>query len=205
MPLSGSNGAIGANGIQSNAVTTAKIADDAVTYAKIQDVTATDKVLGRSTSGAGVVEEIACTAPGRAVLANGVEWTTYTPTVTLVGGAGNTVPEYGVNMGRYYRVGNVVFVDIRLGTDGGAEGAGTGRINIALPVAAAANNNSAETLGGGYVQNSTNNWIAYVSIAGSASTLQLAHATSATAIAVTTGADQNNATRTIRLHFWYEV
>jgi hypothetical protein len=34
------------------------IADDAVTYAKMQDVSATDRVLGRDSSGAGVVEEI---------------------------------------------------------------------------------------------------------------------------------------------------
>lgn len=39
-----------------------------VTYAKIQNVSATDKLLGRSTAGAGVVEEIACTAAGRALL-----------------------------------------------------------------------------------------------------------------------------------------
>ena len=35
------------------------ISDDAVTYAKIQNVTATDRVLGRDTAGAGVIEEIA--------------------------------------------------------------------------------------------------------------------------------------------------
>ena len=46
----------------------ANIVNDAVTYAKIQDVTATDIILGRSTAGAGVVEEIACTAAGRALL-----------------------------------------------------------------------------------------------------------------------------------------
>lgn len=40
----------------------------AVTYAKIQNVSATDKILGRSTAGAGSVEEIACTAAGRALL-----------------------------------------------------------------------------------------------------------------------------------------
>lgn len=49
----------------SNATT---IAADAVTYAKMQDVSATDKVLGRETAGAGAVEEIACTAAGRALL-----------------------------------------------------------------------------------------------------------------------------------------
>lgn len=41
---------------------------DAVTYAKIQDVSATDRLLGRSTAGAGIVEEITCTAAGRAIL-----------------------------------------------------------------------------------------------------------------------------------------
>lgn len=47
---------------------TAGIVNGAVTYAKIQDVSATDKLLGRSSSGAGDVEEIACTAAGRALL-----------------------------------------------------------------------------------------------------------------------------------------
>jgi hypothetical protein len=50
------------------AIATDYIADDAVTYAKIQDVSATDKILGRSTAGAGVIEEIACTSAGRALL-----------------------------------------------------------------------------------------------------------------------------------------
>ena len=44
------------------------IDNSAVSYAKIQDVSATDKLLGRSTAGAGVVEEITCTAAGRAIL-----------------------------------------------------------------------------------------------------------------------------------------
>lgn len=44
------------------------IATDAVTYAKMQNVSATDKILGRSTAGAGDVEEIPCTAAGRALL-----------------------------------------------------------------------------------------------------------------------------------------
>lgn len=44
------------------------IDNDAVTYAKIQNVSATDKILGRSSVGAGDIEEIACTAAGRALL-----------------------------------------------------------------------------------------------------------------------------------------
>lgn len=46
----------------------ARIADGSLTYAKIQNVSATDKLLGRSTAGAGVVEEIVCTAAGRALI-----------------------------------------------------------------------------------------------------------------------------------------
>lgn len=44
------------------------IDNDAVTYAKMQNVSATDRLLGRATSGAGDVEEITCTAAGRALL-----------------------------------------------------------------------------------------------------------------------------------------
>lgn len=44
------------------------IDNDAVTYAKIQNVSATDKILGRSSAGAGDIEEISCTAAGRALL-----------------------------------------------------------------------------------------------------------------------------------------
>src|SRR5574341_2134873 len=49
-------------------IATANIDNDAVTYAKMQNVSATDKLLGRSTAGAGDVEEIACTSAGRALL-----------------------------------------------------------------------------------------------------------------------------------------
>jgi hypothetical protein len=51
-----------------NTVSTAKIADDAVTYAKIQNVSATDRLLGRSSAGAGDVEEITCTSFGRSLI-----------------------------------------------------------------------------------------------------------------------------------------
>lgn len=46
------------------------IDNGAVTYAKMQNVSATDRLLGRSTAGAGAVEEIPCTALGRSVLAS---------------------------------------------------------------------------------------------------------------------------------------
>jgi len=40
----------------------------AVTYAKLQDVSASDRVLGRVSAGAGSVEEITCTSVGRAII-----------------------------------------------------------------------------------------------------------------------------------------
>ena len=51
--------AVTASELADNAVDTDAILDDAVTYGKIQNVTATDRVLGRDSSGAGVIEEIA--------------------------------------------------------------------------------------------------------------------------------------------------
>ena len=44
------------------------IGSSKVTYAKMQNVSATDKLLGRQTSGAGVVEEISCTSAGRSLI-----------------------------------------------------------------------------------------------------------------------------------------
>ena len=44
------------------------IDNDVVTYAKMQNVSATDKLLGRVTAGAGDVEEITLTAAGRALI-----------------------------------------------------------------------------------------------------------------------------------------
>ena len=49
-------------------IETAELADDSVTYAKLQNVSATDRILGRSTAGAGDAEEITCTSTGRALI-----------------------------------------------------------------------------------------------------------------------------------------
>lgn len=48
---------------------TFQVKNSGITYAKIQNVSATDKVLGRSTAGAGVIEEITLTAFARSLIA----------------------------------------------------------------------------------------------------------------------------------------
>lgn len=60
IPLFGLGGTPGAGSIG-----TTELADDAVTYAKLQNVSGTDKILGRVSSGAGNVEEIPFTAAAR--------------------------------------------------------------------------------------------------------------------------------------------
>lgn len=61
-------GAVDNTAIGNLAVNTAELAASAVTYEKLQNVTATGKLLGRATAGAGIVEEITCTSAGRALL-----------------------------------------------------------------------------------------------------------------------------------------
>ncbi len=54
--------------LNTSALETGDIQSSAVTYEKIQNVSATDKILGRSSAGAGVVQEITCTQAGRDLL-----------------------------------------------------------------------------------------------------------------------------------------
>ena len=56
--FTGSGNVTGTSTIQTDAIETAMIEDDAVTYAKIQNVSTTDRILGRDSAGAGVIEEI---------------------------------------------------------------------------------------------------------------------------------------------------
>ncbi len=54
--------------LKDSSIALSAIPDTTLTYAKLQNVSATDKVLGRASAGAGVVEEIACTSAGRALI-----------------------------------------------------------------------------------------------------------------------------------------
>jgi hypothetical protein len=63
------DGAVLADKIGTGAVITAKLGAGAVTYDRIQNVSATDRLLGRSSAGAGPVEEVPLTAAGRSLIA----------------------------------------------------------------------------------------------------------------------------------------
>ena len=84
-----SNGTIAEAEIANNAVTTNKIADDAVTFSKIQNVSATDRILGRDSSGAGVIEEI--TPANLRTMINVADGATNSPTITINNNADNRV------------------------------------------------------------------------------------------------------------------
>ena len=137
-------------------------------------------------------------------LANYVAATTFTPTVTLVGGAGNTVPVYSTNTGRYTRIGDRVFVDIYLTGDGGAEGAGTGTLTLAIPIAIGASVPAGYIIGGRGI-NSTASYPLLLTLVGGASVITLGYFDTIASIAAFTGDLQNNATRSIRLQFNYEA
>jgi len=132
-------------------------------------------------------------------------WQTFTPTVTLVGGAGNTVPVYTTNSGRYINYGKVVHVAVLLTGDGGAEGAGTGVFNVALPATAGSSVAGDRTGVVGFYTNGTTFGVLIGIITASATTISLERFSAATTKVSLTGANQNNTTRKINLRFFYEI
>lgn len=133
-------------------------------------------------------------------------WVTFVPTVTLVGGAGNTIPEYTTNSGRYAQCDEIVFVNVSLIGDGGNEGAGTGIINIALPVTAGANKIDGNLeFTAGTCANGSGPEILTGSISQLADTIALQRQSAIRNIPNFKGENQSDTTRKIRLHFWYEV
>lgn len=140
----------------------------------------------------------------QALSSGGSAWTTFSPTVTLTGGAGNTVPVYSTNTGRYARIGSTIFVEVYLTGDGGNEGAGTGLFNVALPTAANASNPT-QKFPCGYALNNTAEYEIWGQIVGGASVITLQYFNAINTTVNFTGDDQNNATRTVRLKFFYEA
>ena len=75
--------------VADDAISTSKIQDDAVTFAKIQNVSATNRILGRDSSGAGVIEEIAPSAVRAMLSAFMTTGDTLTGDTTIASGVTN--------------------------------------------------------------------------------------------------------------------
>lgn len=72
--------------IANNKITTSKVVDSNITYSKIQNITS-GKILGRTSDGTGIVEEIATTGTGSVVLSNAP---TFSGAITLPEGSSAT-------------------------------------------------------------------------------------------------------------------
>jgi hypothetical protein len=129
---------------------------------------------------------------------------TFTPTVTLVGGSGNTVPVYSTNIGRYVKIGKICWVEIRLDGDGGDEGAGTGQIYIQLPFTRFASGASNRIVSG-FLENGTASYIPLVVVETATNTIAIRYYNTIASQTSFTGAHQNNTIRSMMFTFTYEV
>lgn len=129
---------------------------------------------------------------------------THTPVVTLVGGAGNVVPDYATVSGRYLRVGNHNIYHVRLNnSSGGTAGAGSGEINISLPIAVSAS--QATLYQSAFLKNGSNSYIGLIEIPPGASTVTLFYYPTISTLSSFTGVLQDNASRQIDFTIVYEV
>jgi hypothetical protein len=115
-------------------------------------------------------------------------------TVTLVGGAGNTVPQYSSVDCHYTKVGREVTEVVNLLGDGGNEGAGTGQVNIGIPFAGATiTNGQCQTVA--VVQNGAAFYNTQVCVDSGGTTARLYKHDSITTYSNVTGNDQNSTSR----------
>jgi hypothetical protein len=129
-------------------------------------------------------------------------WQNFTPTITLVGGSGNTVPTFATFLARYQRIGNTCFVSLNFSNaSGGTAGAGTGVFNVALPIVSSAN---AFVIGDALYGSSGSTYASAVSLGNSASTLN-ASAISGTTLVQLTGQSFATGSRQFLASFFYEV
>jgi hypothetical protein len=131
-------------------------------------------------------------------------WVTYTPQIMVAGGG--TAPTYTSVAGSFLVQQGVVFCDVDLSnTAGGTAGAGAGQLSISLPILPAAwVPPDMISLGGYSLNNATYGRIMGTLTAGSV-WMGISRWSSSTALVILAGTDQNNATRTIRAHFWYQT
>ena len=91
-----------------------------------------------------------------------------------------------------------------LNGDGGAEGAGSGQINLALPIAVSSNA-LILTVNAGVGRDGVSDRIIYADIVPGATTIAISYVNTTSLISSLKGSDQANTTRAIRIEFWYEI
>lgn len=118
----GTQNTVGTGDYDAGSIVTADVADDAVTYAKMQNVSATDRLLGRDTAGAGIVEELTPSAV-KAMLgistfkSSGITLSTGNQTYTQAHGLSSTPDQAGgfiqcTSTDAGYSVGDRVYLPI---------------------------------------------------------------------------------------------
>jgi hypothetical protein len=132
-------------------------------------------------------------ATNNAINTTGGALQTYTPVITLVGGAGNTVPQYTTLTGMYVTTGKITTVWINATGDGGNEGAGTGIMSVSLPLQATATAMQAAPIG--YAFNNVTDSIIFGQVLSNATVVTLQKMATTISLVNFTGADQNNANR----------
>lgn len=199
--------------ITSPAVNADISASAAIAYSKLAALTASRALVS---DGSGVVS-VATTTATEIGYVNGVtsaiqtqlnnkltttSVTTFSPTVTLAGAG--MVPVYSTNAGRYMQVGSLVYVDVYLDGDDGAEGSGSTQLRVALPVTASASNNTGIFPAGSSINGGTPVMVGG-QIVGSGTYVSLYLGDTSSEYVAMEGQDQNSTTRSIRLKFWYEA
>lgn len=155
----------------------------------------------------GTLSVILITLQGITLQSNGTNWIinvsclpylqgSWTPIVTLVGGAANVVPVYSTNSGTYTRIGRLCFFNLLLSGDGGADGAGTGQVNISLPFTSSSAQLSVRAVSGTAV-NGANEVLLSILYAPSSGTISLFQG--ASDLIAFPGSLQGNASRSISL------
>ncbi len=133
------------------------------------------------------------------------EENTYVPAISSGGG---TLPVFQTISGRYTRIGRLVFVDALFSGDGGNEGSGANALSISLPItssgAISTDNNSIPIPCGSALNNASKFMISIRKLP-STSTFQLFVSSDVVALTALTNANFDNATREMKISFWYEA
>lgn len=124
----------------------------------------------------------------------------YTPVVTVTGAG--TAPTYIVNLGTFTKIGRVVFFQISLSGNGGTAGAGGGAVTISIPYLTSASQNVIIATAGQSV-NGAQEHLLYAQMNASSSTFTIKYQANANQTVNLTGADQDNATRSIYMNCKY--